>query len=76
MEIVIVSIMFLITVLAVIYALRSPHCPKHKFTRMDVVDHRRTTVLDHSQENSREETKYRCPFCGRTFTLIHEETSI
>lgn len=71
----IVFIMVLIAVLSAICISRNPHCPKHKFTRMDVVDRRRTTVLDNGQENSREETKYRCPSCGRTLTLIDEETS-
>lgn len=58
---------------AVLYASQSPHCPKHRFMRMNVVNRRQTydTLLSGAQEVKKQEVEYRCPVCGEM--LIREE---
>lgn len=61
---------------AVLYVSQSPHCPKHKFTRMNVVNRKQSysTFLTDAQEIKKQEVEYRCPICGEM--LIREEIAV
>lgn len=71
------EIIFAIALIAgmvvVLYASQGPHCPKHKFTRMNVISRKPTydTFMTGAAEIKKQEVEYRCPVCGEM--LIREE---